>query len=447
MHYRVKITISIALIFFGLRSAQAQERVPLPPPDPSQGGAPEYPNAPNVPPPLPDSAPPPGVPQNPYAPPPGVYPPPYPTYPPPPVYPPVVTYVRPADDPCFWIGAEALIWWVKEQPLSVPVLTTGAGSEGANAGALGAPGTQSLTQPLDMGATGGVRLFAGGWFDQAHTIGMDGSLFILGQQTHGFGANDPSGTGQFVINEPVAGVPFITQVSAPGLETGSASVNARTQFGGGDINLLYNLQRGNGWSINLLGGFRYLQLHESLNINASSNVFVTTNFIDNFGNIIVSAPPGSTIAMGDFFGTRNQFYGGQIGAQGQYWMGRWYLNATGKLAIGGTYEVINVNGVTNVSPVGGSPVSLSGGNFATNQQGHYAFSKFAFAPELQLKLGYQVTPWMRGVVGYDFVYLSSVARPGNQIDNLFDGISHPLVPMASSSFWAQGLSLGLHFSY
>ena len=64
-----------------------------------------------------------------------------------------------------------------------------------------------------------------------------------------------------------------------------------------------------------------------------------------------------------------------------------------------------------------------------------------------MNLGFQITPWMRGTVGYSFLYLSSVARPGNQIDNTFDGITHPLVPMASSSFWAQGLNLGLQFSY
>src|SRR5262249_32709579 len=143
--------------------------------------------------PQPPYGPPPGGPQPPYGPPAGVYPAPYPVYPPPPVYPPMVAYVRPADDPCFWIGAEALIWWMKAQPVSVPVLTTGPAAQGPNAGALGAPGTTSLTQPLDMGATGGVRLFTGGWFDSAHTIGMDGSLFILGQNRSGFGANDASG--------------------------------------------------------------------------------------------------------------------------------------------------------------------------------------------------------------------------------------------------------------
>jgi hypothetical protein len=452
MHHRISMAIAFVALCMG--RAAAQERVPLPPPDPQRGTSSAAPALPppvesSVPPPPPYSAEPPpnAPPPPPYGPGPGPYPSPYPY--PPPAYPARVVYGRAIDanDPCFWIGAEGLIWWTKSQPLSVPIVTTGPASQGANAGALGAPGTTSLTQPLDLGTTGGVRIYLGGWFNTDRTIGMDGSVIILGQNSSHFGVSDASGTGQFVINEPVAGAPFVTQVSAPGLETGFVSVDARSQFGGGDVNMLYNLHRRNGLTVNLLGGFRYLQLDESLSINASSNVFVTTTFVDNFGNVLVSAPPGSNISVGDFFGTHNQFYGGQIGAQVQYPIGRWSINGIGKLAIGGTHEVVNVSGNTNVFPVGGAPVGLGGGNFATIQGGHYAIDRFAFAPELQMNLGFQFTPWMRGTVGYSFLYLSSVARPGNQIDNLFDGVAHPMVPMASSSFWAQGLNLGLHFSY
>jgi len=64
-------------------------------------------------------------------------------------------------------------------------------------------------------------------------------------------------------------------------------------------------------------------------------------------------------------------------------------------------------------------------------------------------------------VGYDFLYISDVARPGNQIDggvNLFrtslvqqanppiaapaNDPSRPAFSAAQSNFWAQGLNLG-----
>jgi hypothetical protein len=92
-------------------------------------------------------------------------------------------------------------------------------------------------------------------------------------------------------------------------------------------------------------------------------------------------------------------------------------------------------------------VSLLGGNFASQQIGRYAADRFALAPEAQLNVGYQFLPGLRGQVGYNFLYLTSVARPGNQIDNTFDGLTHPAVPLIGSTYRAQGLTLGLQLSY
>jgi hypothetical protein len=444
--------ISAVYLLIGLGVVQAQERVPLPTPEPVATGTDVSPSAPGLPRP-PETS----VPLSPSASPSGTYVPPplapYPPHPAPPVYIAPPTCVGPAwsDDPasssCCWIGLEGLLWWVKNQPLSVPVVTTGPASQGAAAGGIGVPGTASLTSPLNFGTEAGARLTAGGWFDAALPIGAEGSLFFLQRQSAGFGVFDKSGTGQTVINEPVAGVPFSTQVSAPGVETGGVTVNSRSLFGGGDINVLYNLFRDNGWRVDLLGGFRYLQLDESLTINSNSTLFVTTTYSDNFGNVLATAPPGSSVTVVDYFGTRNQFYGGQIGARFEHPIGRWFVGGVANLAIGATHEVVSINGTTVVYPVNGPPVPLGGGNFATIQSGRYAVDRFAVSPELQTSVGYQLGPHIRISAGYNFMYLSSVLRPGNQIDNTYDGVVHPIVPMASSSFWAQGLNLSLHFSF
>ncbi len=142
---------------------------------------------------------------------------PYPPMPPGPYAPmaPMPLVPRDPANPSIWGGVEALVWWTKNQPLTVPLITTGPASAGANAGNLGVPGTMSLNQPLNVGATGGVRFFAGMWFEPSHTWGMDGSVFLLGWQSTRFGAFDQSGTGSLIINEPVLGAPFSTQVSTP----------------------------------------------------------------------------------------------------------------------------------------------------------------------------------------------------------------------------------------
>jgi hypothetical protein len=339
-----------------------------------------------------------------------------------------------------------LLWWTKNQPLPVPVITTGPASLGAAAGSLGAAGTASLDGPLHYGLDGGGRLFLGGWFDSAHTIGMTGSLMWLDEQSAGFGVFDRSGNGSFVINEPIAGV-ALTQVSAPGIGTGSAWVHATSRLYGGDVNVAYNLYRDSAWTINFFGGYRYLELDESLNVNSASAVFTTTTYSDSAGNVLATAPPGSTIYILDQFRTRNEFNGGQLGAEFQYLLGHWSLSGSARLAIGDTHEVISINGSTTVVGGSGNPVTLVGGNFASTQIGRYAVDRFALAPEAQLSLGYQFTSWFRCTVGYSFLYLSSVARPGNQIDNSYDGVVHPVVPMTSSSYWAHGLNLGLQFNF
>ena len=192
-----------------------------------------------------------------------------------------------------------------------------------------------------------------------------------------------------------------------------------------------------------------MQLDEWINITANSNLFVTTTYTDNMGNVLANAPPGSAVSVVDQFNTHNEFYGGQVGASRfECMMNRWSFGATGLLAIGGTHETVNVNGFTTVYPVNGPSVPLLGGNYATLQTGHYAIDRFAVAPELRLRRWLSVrTPQLRGTIGYNFLFLSSVARPGNQIDNTYDGVSHPLVPMTSSTFWSQGINMGLQFSF
>jgi len=310
------------------------------------------------------------------------------------------------------------------------------------------PGTTSLNRPLNYGVDGGLRVFAGGWFDTDHKLGLEGGFFFLGQQSASFGVNDRAGNGSFVINEPLSGAPpFTTQVSAPGAETGNVLVDSSTRLGGGDLNLLYNLYRANGWTINLLGGYRFVELDESLGITANSSLFATTTYTDDVGNVLATALPGSTVTVFDSFKTRNQFNGGQVGTQFQYSWGRWLLGGSAKVAIGDMHEVVTIDGSTNVNPVGGTPVPLSGGNYATLQAGRSSTDRFAVVPEGRLTVGYAITPRINGLIGYNFLYLSSVARPGNQIDNSYDGASHPGVPMTSSSYWSQGLTASLQFKF
>ena len=80
-------------------------------------------------------------------------------------------------------------------------------------------------------------------------------------------------------------------------------------------------------------------------------------------------------------------------------------------------------------------------------------------------LGYKLTDWARAFAGYTIVYASDVLRPGLQFDpginptqapaingggasiNTFVGSPRPQVNFNTCDFWAQGLNLGIEFSY
>ena len=85
--------------------------------------------------------------------------------------------------------------------------------------------------------------------------------------------------------------------------------------------------------------------------------------------------------------------------------------------------------------------------------GQYETDSFATVPQVQVNFGYDWKPWLRGTVGYRFLYWSQVARAGEQIDtdiNLSqldpDGLvgePRPEFEFVLSDFWAHGLNVGL----
>jgi hypothetical protein len=91
--------------------------------------------------------------------------------------------------------------------------------------------------------------------------------------------------------------------------------------------------------------------------------------------------------------------------------------------------------------------------------GTYSRDRFAVVPEASATLGYQLARGLRMTVGYTFIFLSRVARPGDQIDlalnpNLFppeedpfSGPLRPAFPFRDSRFWAQGISFGLEYRW
>jgi hypothetical protein len=360
----------------------------------------------------------------------------------------------------FWISAEYLLWWVKEAPVNGPLVT---GGTPASQGILGMPGTTVLfgDSPIGFGALSGGR-FTVGFCNCDHDWGIEVSTFVLETGEKSFqAASDANGN-------PVIARPFINVLSQsedrslvafPGALAGSISVASSTDLVGTEVNFLRTVDtRSGGPSFDFIIGFRYLSLEERLQISQSTNVL--TGGILGFNG--EPALPPDVVGVSDTFSTRNDFYGGQIGAQMEFCPGRFFLLLVGKIAAGNTHEVINTGGQTTITNPATGTRATQGGLFAVaTNSGLVSQDEFTLVPEGIVNVGFEVTKNLRVFASYTFLYWDDVARPGEQFTRLVNtsavpsslnfgsGLGPPVPSVAGShtDFWAQGLGIGAAFRY
>ena len=375
----------------------------------------------------------------------------------------------------FYFRGEYLSWWLPGQRLPALVTTSPAVTPENNLGVLGQNTTILFgNSTLNSNQFSGVRLSGGYWLDPCQLCGVEGSVFYLAPQTSRYSFDS--------ANYPVLARPIQIQninnqpsrelTATPGLSpdalfqlNGRIDISLPTQFWGADVNFRKNLCSGCDYRVDLLAGFRYLDLKEGLQIVES--LTTQKNFPEPSANPPIQVLKGDQFVSTDFFSTHNQFYGGQVGISGEFRRNRWIFGATAKLALGVVQESIDVQGTTTlIQAASGNRITETGGLYAQQSNiGRSSQSHFAVAPELGLKVGYQLTDHINAFVGYNFLYISNVVRPGDQIDTSIDirqapfavgqtvalppvsGVQHPVVPFQQTSFWAQGVNIGLEIRY
>jgi hypothetical protein len=188
-------------------------------------------------------------------------------------------------------------------------------------------------------------------------------------------------------------------------------------------------------------GYRYLHLRDALGVSS------TTNFVQ----------LGATFAVTDQFETRNDFHGLDLGLAGHIVSGPWRFEWLTKVALGTTLTNIEVNGATTIT-TGGIATAFPGGLLALpTNMGNFNKDRFSVVPELGARIGYQFSPQLRAVVGYNFIYWTGVVRPGGVIDTTVNPTQIPPGPLAgparpapradTSDFWAHGVSVGLAYNF
>lgn len=320
----------------------------------------------------------------------------------------------------YYARAEYLMWW--GQPQATPVLLT----EGAAAVPLVGGGDVNLIAQTRHGG----RFTFGRWLNNSQDLAVEMVSFFIGGDSSIY---ERTSAGTPVLARPfidgVAGLPTQSVIAAPGAP-GIVDIGMLSRLWGLEGNVRCELCRWTWGHLDALGGLRYVDFNENLTVLAGTN----------------TRGGGANFAYDDF-GARNRFVGTQAGVECELNYRKWFFDAWAKIAIGDNSEQVDIQG----NRVLGGRV-LPGGLLAQPSNiGRYRRDQFGYVPEVAISAGYQVQQHIRATVGYNFLLLGNVARPGDQIDTRINTTgAGPAVPAFSfnqSEFWIHGLLAGLELRF
>ena len=363
-----------------------------------------------------------------------------------------------------WLAPEVLFWSTSGNSLPTLVTSSPAGTQAAQAGVVGQPGTTILSGNDWAPGTfrPGGRITVGYWLDPTQHDGIDAQYFQLADATS-TGTFTNQG-GAVLLARPYVDATTGQQASVllpppntlpadPALLARSITATQDTSWQGFD--LLYRrslscdlLHRR--W---LVGGYRFLQLNDNLSVIDQSTV--STGSPGGF--------PSTSILATDLFSARTQFHGGELGLIEKWWYDRWGFQLLGKMALGGSFYDTDIGGMTTttVTPsAGGIPTATSTAGSVLSQPtniGNYGSSSFAAVGELGATVDWAIWSQCRLSVGYTFLWWSQVARAAAQVDpsvnptqfppGTLSGAAAPAYNLRTTDFWGQGLNLGFEYQF
>ena len=367
-----------------------------------------------------------------------------------------------------WGRAEYLYWYTPGMNTPALVTTSPMGTPQDEAGVLGQAGTETLFgggKLLEDTRHGG-RVQAGLWFGPG--FGIEGEYLGLREEAASFAATSDGSTilavPFFNVNprdsmNPALFAParedsFLVGFTDPAgnpLTSGNVSVSSRNKFRSAGLRALIK-QCGHSQGLNcpedrrvdLLLGYRYMHLDDTLGLNANVTTLDGTNQVFN---------------ITDSFATENVFNGIETGAQLQGGWQRVSYELLAKIALGTVRQQATIVGNTDIT-AGGMTTSNTGGLFAQSSNiGSFSRDEFGVVPELGATIGIALTPRLRATLGYSFIYWSNVLRAAEQIDrNIngdflpppampFTGPARPQYVFRETDFWAQGFRVGVDFRW
>lgn len=354
------------------------------------------------------------------------------------------------EDP-YWFKADLIFGRFKEAK-TPPLLTTSTPQE--SRGIIGNEGTRIIYGgDIDLQTHLGTRMTGGFWMEPSQAWGLEGSYFFLANRTSSKRVDsqgDPLLAAPFydtIANQnsayPIANETLTDLVQISGV----VNVGAQSRIQGAEFTNLHNITRQTNRRLDWTWGWRYLNLDEAIfnNIQQGEAAAAGQQF-------------GTQRLIWDDFGTSNNFNGFNFGLRSQWYAGCWTFDLNGKLALGVNRNTVQIMGRTiTASPPQFQAVASQGGIYAQSSNiGEVTENNFSVVPEFEVGVGYYFCERWRFTASYNFLAITNVVRPGDQIDNrinpnILDGNSgNPATPERfhkTSTFYLSSFVLGLEYRW
>ena len=191
-------------------------------------------------------------------------------------------------------------------------------------------------------------------------------------------------------------------------------------------------------------GYRFLELEESFR---ATEILQPTD---------PGFATGTEYRLEDEVKVRNTFHGVELAALWFWETGNWFGDVSSGVALGEVQSTVSANGTTQTIVPGHVDETTDGG-FLVQPDGirQFSDSQFSALPQVQANLGYRLNGNWRLDAGYNFLFLSSVFRPGAFLNNEFSGVSlardgtpGETIPRPDrENVYLHGARIGMTYSY
>ncbi len=335
-------------------------------------------------------------------------------------------------------------------------------------------GTGSKT---DYGSQNGARFYLGFWGDSEKTWGLEAVGMFLDRGIDHFSAVSGESPNQFIIDTGFSRNLFLVSGTSQALLSSfpvlvvrqsqtSIVGNGSNDLYGGELNARCVGVRLGCVDFGGLLGFRYLLYKDELTVASNTSLVHPDGFPLTDGDASASLSQNLNFSTLDRIRIWNQFFGGQAGIDIDAKFGSFFINLRGKVAVGDMHQMAQVDGVTmvvNNDPTHITPASsttLGGLLSSPADSGQHIRDRFTYIPEMNLKVGYQFTNWLRGYVGYDVMVIGNAARAGDStVTNTINTavsvagsnnnitIAQPTFRFQDRDVMIQGLTFGMELTY